>query len=334
MATTRSRGRTRRRATTPQAESSSAAVGYVRVSREEQVREGVSLEAQESRLRDYAKFHNLDLVHIYRDEGVSGGTPLGERKDGGAMARAVARGDVGVVLAVKLDRVFRDAVDCMQRVREWDRAGVGLHLLDIGGGQAVDTRAPTGRFFLHVIAAAAEMELNRIRERTSDALAHKKARGDRLGTTPLGYVTPEPHAPMQVDPAGFATVRTILRLRAIDGESYRDIVCHLMGEGRSTARGKGWHANTVRRVWRDRTRYRVPFGLEEGAGRVDEDACPECGVQRGQVHSTSCTREECATCRRPACTCAGHSDHAAQAKERRRRRGMLPEPRKVEQRRG
>ena len=47
-------------------------VGYLRVSTEEQAREGVSLDAQQDRLRAYAKAHDAELVALDRDEGVSG----------------------------------------------------------------------------------------------------------------------------------------------------------------------------------------------------------------------------------------------------------------------
>ena len=48
------------------------AIGYVRVSTDEQTREGVSLDAQESRIRAYAEAKDLDLVDVIRDEGLSG----------------------------------------------------------------------------------------------------------------------------------------------------------------------------------------------------------------------------------------------------------------------
>ena len=48
------------------------AVGYIRVSTEEQVKEGISLEVQEDKIKKYADLHNLELVEVIRDEGKSG----------------------------------------------------------------------------------------------------------------------------------------------------------------------------------------------------------------------------------------------------------------------
>ena len=58
------------------------ALGYIRVSTEEQAREGVSLAAQEARLRAYCTAAGLTLVDIMRDEGVSASKPLNTRPAG------------------------------------------------------------------------------------------------------------------------------------------------------------------------------------------------------------------------------------------------------------
>ncbi len=58
---------------------SKPAIGYVRVSTEEQARAGISLDAQTERIRAYCAMSGLDLVEIIRDEGVSGAKPIGKR---------------------------------------------------------------------------------------------------------------------------------------------------------------------------------------------------------------------------------------------------------------
>lgn len=134
-------------------------------------------------------------------------------------------------------------------------AGVALHLIDLGG-QAIDTRSAAGHFFLTVMAGAAEMERNLVRERTRTALDHKRAKGERLGTTPLGFVTPEPGAPMQPDAAELEAVRLIiLRRRAKKKASFRAIAAELAERGHKTKRGGAWHASTVRSIWQRRDQY-------------------------------------------------------------------------------
>jgi len=161
-------------------------IGYARVSTEEQVAEGVSLEAQAERIRAYCQLNGLELTGIVTEEGVSAGKPLAEREGGQELLQALQSDGIRHVVALKLDRLFRDAIDCLTVVRDWDRAGIALHLID-QGGQAVNTQSAMGRFFLTIMAGVAEMERNLIGERTKIALQHKRRNGKVYGPEPFGY---------------------------------------------------------------------------------------------------------------------------------------------------
>jgi|APFre7841882793_1041355.scaffolds.fasta_scaffold12656_2 DNA invertase Pin-like site-specific DNA recombinase len=174
---------------------SQPAILYLRVSTQEQASEGVSLAAQEARLRAYATLRGLSVVQVVTDAGVSGSVPLGEREGGRELLAAIDSAQrVGRkqrepvhILAVKLDRLFRNTVDALEVSAEWDRRGVSMHLVDMGG-QSVDTSSAIGRFFLTMLAGVAEMERQMIGERTSAALRHKVATGQKAGgTAPFGF---------------------------------------------------------------------------------------------------------------------------------------------------
>lgn len=162
------------------------ALGYLRVSTEEQASEGLSLEAQRERIAAYARAQGLGLAEVLSDEGVSAARPLGQRPAGARLLAALEAGEAQAVVAVKLDRLFRDAVDCLATVQGWNERGIALHLLDLGGA-AFHSGSALGRFFLTVMAGAAEMERNLIGERTQAALAYKRGRGEWLGAVPYGY---------------------------------------------------------------------------------------------------------------------------------------------------
>lgn len=211
------------------------AVGYVRVSTLDQAREGVSLDVQSERVRAYCSMAGLDLVATIREEGVSGARPLDSRPGGQDLLKALAGGQVSHVVALKLDRLFRDAVDALTSVREWDRAGVSLHLVDLGG-QTLNTGSAMGRMFLTMTAAFAELERNLISERTRTALQHKKAQGIRLGGVPLGETDEE-----------LCTVARIFELRGQD-VTFRAIAATLTAEGHRTKKGGQWAPQTVRKV--------------------------------------------------------------------------------------
>ena len=109
------------------------AVCYIRVSTIEQSTQGVSLEAQEERLLAYCSMAKLEVMAMIREEGISGAKPLGIRPGGIELLALVATKKVGHIVALKLDRLFRDAADALHQSRDWDKAGIALHLVDMGG---------------------------------------------------------------------------------------------------------------------------------------------------------------------------------------------------------
>jgi site-specific DNA recombinase len=153
----------------------SRAVAYARVSSKRQAEEGVSLDAQVERLLAYAEFRGLELdpEDIYIDDGVSAAIHLWSRPAGRKMRETIYQERVGHVLALKMDRLFRDVQDCLGSVDELRGIGVDIHILDQDGG-TLDTSTSMGRFFLTTIASLAELERGQISERTKLAMKHLK----------------------------------------------------------------------------------------------------------------------------------------------------------------
>lgn len=222
----------------------SRAVCYIRVSTEEQARGGVSLAAQEEKLLAYCQMTGLEPVAVIREEGVSGAKAMADRPGGGELLCLVGKKQVRHVVALKLDRLFRDAADALNQTRAWDKAGVALHLVDMGG-QTLNTATAMGRFFLNVMAGFAELERNLIAERTGLALAHKKAHLEAYAPTPYGF-----------DREGDALVANSQELKAVAqiqlwrraGWSLRDIAGELTRQQVPTKRGGAWAAATVKRL--------------------------------------------------------------------------------------
>jgi DNA invertase Pin-like site-specific DNA recombinase len=228
-------------------------VGYARVSTDEQALSGVSLDAQQAAIRAYCAMRNLSATEIVVDAGVSAGKPLASREGGRRVLDLVRGGSVLAVVAYKLDRVFRDCADCLGVVRDWDHRGVSLHLVDLGG-QTIDTGTAMGRFFLTVMAGAAELERNLVGERTKVALAHLRATGVRLGRDALGWErtgASDAHGRLVVADLvdETDTVQRIIAMSA-EGMPLRAIAARLEVDGRKTKRGGRWYASTVRAVLR------------------------------------------------------------------------------------
>lgn len=223
---------------------SRTALAYVRVSTSDQADNGVSLDAQRERIRAYATLAGLDLVAIIEDAGVSGGTPLCERPGGGELLAAIRKHKAAHVIALKLDRLFRDAEDALRQTKAWDKAGIGLHLVDVGG-QTINTGTAMGRMFLTMMAGFAELERGMIAERTASALRHKKARREVYNHTPLGFHTVKGH--LTPDDEETLIVREIFAARD-QGKSLRAIAGDLNRRGIVGKRGGIFHASTIRAI--------------------------------------------------------------------------------------
>ncbi len=213
------------------------AVAYVRVSTGKQ---DLSMEAQEERIRLYCQLHGLELVEVIRERGVTAKIKLNKRPEGGRISRLTASG-VCHIVALKLDRLFRNAVDALTHVEEWEQAGISLHLVDMGG-QSVNTGSSMGKMLITMLAGFAEFERNMIAERTTAALRHKKAHGEVYNHVPYGFVADD--GSLLPDPREQAVIAEIREWRDA-GLSYNNIAGHLNERGIPAKHGGTWGAQTV-----------------------------------------------------------------------------------------
>ncbi len=160
-----------------------AIYGYARVSTARQANEGESLDVQRRQIEGYALMHGLAVDDMVIEEGVSGSVPVVERPAAGILFAKLKPGDI--IIAPKLDRLFRSALDALKVVEDLKARSVKLHLLDLGGDIAGNGLS---KLFLTIAAAFAEAERDRIRERISQVKADQRQRRRYLGgKTPFGF---------------------------------------------------------------------------------------------------------------------------------------------------
>jgi DNA invertase Pin-like site-specific DNA recombinase len=156
--------------------------GYRRVSSDGQ-EDGTSLDHQTTKITGLAMMQELGEVTFFEDV-CSGSIPLAKRDGGRKLLATLKPGDN--VIVTKLDRVFRDATDALTQADAFKAQGINLFLIDMGTDPV--TQNGTSRMFFGMLALMAEFERERIRERTADGRASKKARGGHVGgTRPFGY---------------------------------------------------------------------------------------------------------------------------------------------------
>jgi site-specific DNA recombinase len=157
------------------------ALGYIRVSSEEQADRGLGLEAQRQRIRAYCEMKGLHLATIFEDPAVSGGKPMGSRPAGGRLL-AEARRTKPVVVVAKLDRLFRSVADVAQTITSFDRYDSEFVAISEG----FDMTKPFGRAMAQMASVFAELEQAMIGERASARIGPRgnECNGlDRLGLT-------------------------------------------------------------------------------------------------------------------------------------------------------
>lgn len=217
------------------------AVIYLRVSTADQAEHGVSLDAQQERLTAYAVANGLEVAGILRESAISGTIPLADRPEGEKLTQMVSSGQVRHVIALKLDRLFRSAVDALSTTAEWDKQGIALHLVDMGG-QSLNTGSAMGRMMLTMMAGFAQFERDLTAERTTSALAHKKANSTAYSPTPYGK---DRDGERLTDNTQEQSIIRQMRELRENGFSLRGIAEHLNSNGIESKQGKRWYASSV-----------------------------------------------------------------------------------------
>ena len=93
---------------------------------------------------------------------------------------------VDVVIIAKLDRLTRSVKDLAELLERFTRRGVSL----VSVADALDTQSAAGRLVLNIMVSVSQWEREAIGERTRDAMRHKRASGERVGTVLFGSRSP------------------------------------------------------------------------------------------------------------------------------------------------
>ncbi len=228
-----------------QRETTQKVIGYVRVSTLDQAEHGISLDAQEARLHERAAYMGIELVHIYRDAGISGSKGRKKRPGYDAALTSLEKGDSNGLMVVALDRFGRNGYKTFSDVLYiTDKLNARLICLDLGG-ESVDTSTSSGRAMLAMMAILANMEREKSNERTTAALNQLKRTGKVYGPTPYGYQRRGDK--LYKLKAEQDILAMITDHRAV-GDSLASIVTLLNDKGLRTKQGKLWRGYTIDRI--------------------------------------------------------------------------------------
>ena len=218
------------------------AIGYVRVSTEDQATEGVSLEAQKAKLVAWCMVNDYELSDVLVDAGLSGGRA--DNRPGLQAAIDQACKTKSALVVYSLSRLARSTKDTIAIGEKLDKAGADLVSLS----EKIDTTSAAGKMIFRMLAVMAEFEKDQISERTKMAMSHKRSKSERVGTVPYGFDLSADGITLTENAGEQATIKTIQVLRA-RGISLRDIAFNLTESKHPTKKGNAkWSHMTIKSI--------------------------------------------------------------------------------------
>jgi len=219
------------------------AIGYIRVSTQEQAKDGTSLARQEAQIKAYCELNGIAGVEIIADRGFSGfkANRPGFKK----LVELCKAGAVSVVIVYDQARLARSIQISAEFFADIVRKG-GVKLVSVT--ENFDTSTPAGQLQVNMMASFNQHYRDEISYKTKAALSHKKKNGEKTGgVIPFGYSLVNGRYLMPL-PGEQETIKNMNSLRAA-GYSLREIVAHLAERGIKTkSGGEKWHSQTVKQI--------------------------------------------------------------------------------------
>ena len=142
------------------------AIGYIRVSTEDQVQQGVSLAAQRKKIEAWCDLNDHELLALEEDAGISGASA--DRRPGLQAALDAACRNKATLVVYSLSRLARSTMDALLIAERLEKAGADLVSLS----ERIDTTSAAGKMVFRMLAVLAEFERDQLAERTKTAMQH------------------------------------------------------------------------------------------------------------------------------------------------------------------
>lgn len=155
---------------------------YLRVSTEDQAREGFSLPEQKERLQALCKFKGYKIYDYYEDAGISAKTG-NHRPEFDRMIEDAKKGKINTVIALKLDRLSRSIYDWENLLKTSEKYGFDL----VCANDDINTTTANGKMITRIMMSVSQNEIERTSERTKIGLSGAIKKGHIPSRAPLGY---------------------------------------------------------------------------------------------------------------------------------------------------
>lgn len=226
---------------TPFSEEKKIAGIYIRVSTENQAREGFSLGEQEEKLRQLCKYKGFEIFKVYKDAGISA-KDMKNRPAFKTMLEDMKNGLINYIVAYKLDRVTRSVRDLEVLISTLEK----YHCYLICDRDDVNISTANGRFFVRMLTVLSQLEIEIVSERTKFGLNGAIKAGHIPGKCPLGYYRDKDKT-LKNDNSTKDVVVRIFEMY-LEGKSYQTIVNILNKEKVLYPEVKHWIDSSINRI--------------------------------------------------------------------------------------
>ena len=212
------------------------AIGYIRVSTEQQAEQGVSIETQQAKIEAWCELNEYELTGIYDDAGISG---LCMKNSPQLQAALSAVKKDKAPLVYSFSRLASSSDDLIATAKQLGKRGADL----VSISERIDTTGAAGKMLFRILAVLPEFERDLVSERTTAALAHKKATMQKYAPVPFGYK--EVEGRLEVVHEEAQVVSEILNMRG-SGHTLAAIAETMNSRGIPGKRGGTWYPSTVK----------------------------------------------------------------------------------------
>lgn len=154
---------------------------YIRVSTFDQAREGFSLREQEERLKEFCKFKRYNIYKVYQDAGISAKND--KRPAYQEMIEDVKKGNINVIVALKLDRLTRSVYDIEKLMKFVNDYECDIDCM----ADESNTTTSNGRMVMRIMTSVSQNEIEKCSERTKFGMAGAIKNGHIPNRTGLGF---------------------------------------------------------------------------------------------------------------------------------------------------
>jgi len=234
---------------------------YVRVSTEEQAKEGYSIRGQIDKLKSYIQIKDWEFYKVYADEGLSGKN-IDERPALGELINDIKNGKVNNVLVYKIDRLTRSIRDLITLNDIFQEYNCGFNSIM----ENIDTRTASGRMFLKLLGIFAEFERENLIERITLACEKKVKEGYSLTyfIQSYGYYRNKGEKVQQINQEEAKIVKEIFEMYVNGNLTYNAIARNLNNREIKTKKGTTWNDSSIRNILQNPTYIgKVRYSLKD-----------------------------------------------------------------------